>query len=262
MGSDARDHGALRHVQNLPFAGDEQGQPFLLLCALLVFALALLAPAQSTAESGRQFSPEIEAYFDLRDDTRLMLKAASEITDDKTLPATDPESRTSQVGANLDFTLKPILRTRLREEDWERNRFLWTRIGYTYIGRGEGWSGGENRGTLELNAREPFSNAFFLLGRAKWDMRDIDGSYSNRYRLRLGLEKEFTVAGREWVPYVDAEAFYDTRYDVWNRQLYRTGVEIVFNRRWRIEPYVGYQRDSRSEPEKLSILGLTIKYKH
>jgi hypothetical protein len=158
--------------------------------------------------------------------------------------------------------LKPIFRTRFREEDWERNRFLWMRVGYSYVGRGEGWSDGENRATLEVNGREPLSGETSLLGRASWEMRDIDGSYSNRYRLRLGIEKELIVDGRKWVPFVDAEAFYDTRYDVWNRQLYRTGVEILINPRWRIEPYLGYQHDSRSEPEQLSILGLKVKYTH
>ena len=242
-------------------ARSHKRKPLLLLWALNVLSLAILAPSPVSAESARGYWPEVEGHFGLSDDTRLVLKAKEEITDAQTVPGSDPESRTGQVGANLDFTLKPILRTGLREEDWERNRYLWTRIGYSYVGRGEGFSGGENRVTLEANAEEPF-DTFSLRLRVKWEMRDIDGSYSNRYAVRLGVEKELTVAGKQWVPYVDAEAFYDTRYDVWNRQLYRTGVEVVLNPRWRIEPYIGYQHDSRSQPEQLSILGLIIKYKH
>ena len=83
---------------------------------------------------------------------------------------------------------------------------------------------------------------------------------TSRYRVRVGIENELIVAGRKWAPYADAESFYDTRYDYWNRQLYRTGVEVSVNDHWRIEPYVGYQDDSHSEPAHIYLLGLIFKY--
>jgi hypothetical protein len=231
-----------------------------LVWAAALSAGVLLQIGSAGAESATKYWPEINGFFNLGERARLMLLASDEFLEETNKSGGSKESRTPQAGVNLDYTLKPVLRTALRDEDWERDRYLWMRIGYTYLGNSDGWSNGENRGILELNAREPLADGLWLTNRLKWDMRDVDGDYSNRYRVRLGMEKEFIVAGRKWVPYVDAESYYDTRYDYWNRQYYRSGVEIVASNRWRIEPYVGYQYDNSSGPEHIYVLGLILKY--
>ena len=232
----------------------------LLVCAAAASAGLLPAIPAAHAESASRFLPEFNGFFNLDDRARLMVMATDEYTEETNKQGGTTESRKAEVGVNLDYTLMPLLRSELREADWERDRYLWTRIGYTYVEGANGWSGGENRGILELNGRHLIGEGFWLMGRLKWDLRDIDGDYSNRYRVRFGMEKEFVVAGRKWVPYVDAESFYDTRYDYWNRQYYRAGVEIVASTHWHFEPYVGYQYDNHSEPEHIYVLGLTFKY--
>ena len=168
----------------------------------------------------------------------------------------------SELGAHLDITLTPIFRPALMNADWERDRYLWMRVGYARLGalRDSPDSSDENRGILELNAHNPLSPASWILGRLRWEARDIDGQHSDRYRVRLGAEREVTWAGRVAVPYVTAEAFYDTRYDQWNRQEYRLGAEIAIDDRWRIEPYFARRNDQRSEPAHVNAIGLAIKY--
>jgi len=61
------------------------------------------------------------------------------------------------------------------------------------------------------------------------------------------------------VPYVQAETFYDTRFDTFNRQLYQAGVEIELNKHWRIEPYIARQNDSRSASGNVNRFGLVLK---
>jgi hypothetical protein len=61
------------------------------------------------------------------------------------------------------------------------------------------------------------------------------------------------------VPYLQAENFYDTRFDTFNRQLYQAGVEIELTKHWRIEPYVARQNDSRSASGNLNRFGLVLK---
>lgn len=52
-----------------------------------------------------------------------------------------------------------------------------------------------------------------------------------------GAERRFKFGVHMVVPYADAETSYDTRYNIWIRQLYRAGAEFEIARGWRIEPY-------------------------
>jgi hypothetical protein len=64
--------------------------------------------------------PEVNAYLKLNDTLRLFLQG--DLTEHVTTGATDGE-----LGVHLDVTLMPILRRRLREANWQRDRYLWIR---------------------------------------------------------------------------------------------------------------------------------------
>jgi hypothetical protein len=55
------------------------------------------------------------------------------------------------------------------------------------------------------------------------------------------------------------KSFTTLAFDSWNRQLYQAGVEIELSKRWRIEPYVARQNDSRSASGNLNRIGLVLK---
>ena len=92
------------------------------------------------------------------------------------------------------------------------------------------------------------------------DLRAQDGTFSTRYRFRLQLERETSLFGAVTVPYVNAEPFYDSRYAAVIRWRYETGVEIVMNEHWRLEPHYLRLKDSRSEPRHTNAFGLILKY--
>jgi len=148
----------------------------------------------------------------------------------------------------------------LREADWARERYLWARIGYTVSGAVNGQGPVERRGILELTARAELPEQVWLVNRARLDVRDIGGERSQRYRLRVGVEREFTPYGVPTVPYAQAETFYDTRTGSWNRQLYQTGVEVEISTVWRYEVYVSRQVDSQSPSANVATLGLVLKH--
>ena len=100
----------------------------------------------------------------------------------------------------------------------------------------------------------------WLVNRARLDVRNISGVWSQRYRLHVGVEREFTPNGVPIVPYAQAETFYDTRNGSWNRQLYQTGVEVELSKSWRYEVYVSRQVDSPAPSANLSTLGLVLKH--
>lgn len=199
--------------------------------------------------------------------TRLFVAAAVARAEETQGAAGGTQYQDMQLGEHLDVTLSPLLRPALARGDWQRNRYLWMRIGYRY-GRSLGDAEGtdrfrENRGIIELTGRTPpLAGGVEVITRFRWDARDVNDRYSNRYRLRLQVERSLRVGDRAVVPFANAETFYDTRFDTWSRQRYQLGAEVEINRSWRLEPSLIRQNDSRSEPARISALGLALKYFH
>lgn len=227
-----------------------------------LLALLLCASAGPRAETRDEFWPEFNAYLKMSDRARVFLLAGMTSAAERRDASGVTAYQDSELGAHLDITLTPIFRPALMNADWERDRYLWMRVGYARLGaaRDSPDSSDENRGIVELSARNPLPPSTWILGRLRWEARDIEGQHSNRYRIRLGVEHEVTWFERLAVPYVTAETFYDTRYDQWNRQEYKIGAEIAIDDRWRIEPYFARRNDQRSEPAHINAIGLALKY--
>lgn len=230
-----------------------------------VIAAALACTAwPAAAETSSQFWPELDAYFPMNERVRAFLMAKASRAEQ----APGGQSRQDmQLGAHLDVTLTPLVRYDLVKGDWQRNRYLWMRIGYRY-GRSlgdveESAPYREHRGLFELTGRTPpLAGGLEYVTRFRWDARDVNDVDSNRYRLRLQVEKSLVYQGRVVVPFANAEAFYDTRYRDWVRERYQLGAEIGLRPSWRLEPALTYQSDSRSSPGRIHALGLTLKYFH
>ena len=144
-------------------------------CRPLVSALVACAvlTAQARAEDRqREFVPEVNAFVKLSDQTRLFLLA--DVT--RNLAANTAEA---EYGAHLDVTFKPIFRPELHAANWERNRYLWTRIGYVQLGSPDKGSSGptERRGIVELTGRMPLPQEVWLVPRARVDLRDLGGEF-------------------------------------------------------------------------------------
>ena len=221
---------------------------------LVLVAFAALPGLARAEDHNDEVVPELNVFIKLSEQVRLFL--LGDITEG--LP---PSYTDGEIGAHVDLTLKPIFRRALQDGNWERDRYLWARAGYVVSGDLDDRDDGSTTQTilLETTARLELPGQIWLVNRGRVDFRDIDGESSQRYRLRVGIEREFTVCGVVMVPYAQAETFYDTRYDVWNRQLYQAGVEIELTKHWRIEPYVARQNDNRSASGNANRLGLVLK---
>ncbi len=228
----------------------------------IFFVVSLCVDSPAAAETREEVVPEFDAFFKMDDRTRLFLKGAATRGEDADLSRGSDQYKSNEAAVSLDFTLQPILRARLADEDWEHNRYFWMRVGYHYLGKFYDSEKAENRGSVELDTRQPVSDNFWFTGRLKWDLRDIAGENAKRYGVRLGVERPFSAGGRALVPYAHAEVLYDTRYDTWNQQIYQTGIDIGLNNRWRVEPYFQYQENTQSEPAHVYAIGLIIKYYH
>jgi hypothetical protein len=225
------------------------GRAGLFLCALA--ALTVRARAVDSA----QFWPELSLFQNLGPQTRLYLDAAY---------ARDRESdgRSLELAGYLDVTLQPFLRGPLRGEDWRKNKYFWLRLGYDHLFKTEGGEKqtGEDRVILSAYPRAYLPEEIMLEGRLRADLRWIGGDYSTRYRLRLEVNREFTVHGQAFTPYLQAEVFYDTRYDGWSRDYFQLGAELPLTEHFRVEPYLALQLDRLPRQSSLGAVGLVAKW--
>ena len=217
--------------------------------SVLTLVLSPRANAKAPVEA---LAPELNAYVKLSDEARLFLLGNLSNYDNGDLTS-------GELGAHLDFTLKPRFRSHLREADWARDSYLWTRIGYTVSRPLKGQDALEHRGLLELTMRVALPEQVWLVNRARYELRDINHVMSQRYRLRVGIEREFTPDSVPTLPYAQAETLYDTRTGSWNRQIYQAGVEVEINKSWRYEVYLSRQVDSLSSSANIATLGLVLK---
>ena len=207
---------------------------------LLLLPLASRAVAQNTRD---EFWPEIDGYVNLNSATRLYFLANFN---------SDKETRQWQadLGAHIDFALKPVLRRELRShQDVFRKRFLSFRAGFRYITSltDSGSPYLEHRWVVELTSRLPLPEKVAMVHTSRSEMRFISRQpFSTRYRDKLQLEREFSLGAVVLIPYVNGELYYDTRYDVWNRNRYSVGVQVPAGRHLVLETYFLRQNDSRS----------------
>jgi hypothetical protein len=225
-----------------------------LILAAIVSSLALL-PGVASASDPWEVWPEVWAFVKLSQPTRFLLDVAY---------ARGKESPAAVVDMALyfDVAIKPIARKVLRQEDWVRNRYLWARIGYDHVSKNEDGqpTPSEERGILALYGRRDVPWGVWLEGRVRSDLRWIDGDYSTRYRFRAEANREFSVLAHPTTPYLNAEWFYDTRYEGWSRGLYQAGVEVTMNFRFRLELYLARQEDQLPRESGLYAAGAVAKF--
>ena len=229
--------------------------------AVLAALTILLAAAPAHADSRNEFWPGLNAYVKLDSRWRVYLLNSYTFSRGSDQASAEQPYRDVTLGAHVDYTLEPIAK-RLTKGDWERERYVWARVGYRYISTFGDVSDPdlERRILAEMTWRIAMPNAYWVVNRAHVDFRDVSGVNSQRYRYRLTLERETAMFGVKSTPWASAEFYYDTRYDDWTRQRYQAGIEFPISKSWRIEPYVSAQHDSRSSLERVNALGLDLKY--
>jgi hypothetical protein len=205
----------------------------------------------SFAQTQFEFWPEINGFIKLNDQFRIFLFAKEKGEDTQTL----------DLSANIDISIKPLFRKKLGKEDWQRSKFLWIRLGYDYILKHESGekSTPENRGIINIYVKQELPADIWLESRARTDLRWIGGEYSTRYRLRLEATREFEVFRHTVEPFLNCEAFYDTRYSGWSRLRIMAGSEFTVNKYFRFELYIAPQFDYLPSRTNLLAFGLVAK---
>ena len=117
------------------------------------------------------------------------------------------------------------------------------RAGYRYGTALDGGDFRENRLLTEQTFRLGAVRDLQLELRTREDFRWLDSGLSVRMRERALLQREFTVAGYAFTPYVSAEIYFDTRYDQFSRYRLIAGANFPVAGPVSIEPYFAQQVD-------------------
>jgi hypothetical protein len=154
--------------------------------------------------------------------------------------------------------------------DYLPNKHVILRTGYRY-----GWSLDDNsyREHRLVTAQillKMVPGKFLLSDRNQEDFRFLKGDFSFRYRNRVTIERGFRLKRRTITPYVSGEIFYDTRYDIWNRNRFGAGVQISLRagpvrQEWPrhqliLDLFYLHQNDSRSDPPHVNGIGAVVQF--
>ena len=202
--------------------------------------------------------PEIDVYVHVNPKVRLYLIATvSKAVEDGELR--NAKGFEAQIGAHIDYIPNEhiILRTGYRfgtsmgetDEPFKEHRFL-----------------------TEQTLRKLLPGNLLLSDRNREDFRFVNGDFSFRYRNRVTLEREFHLLKRRTVtPYVSGEVFYDTRYNIWNRNRLAVGVQtslkrgpilklLLPKRQIILDLYYMRQNDSRAEIQHVNGIGAALAF--
>ena len=155
--------------------------------------------------------------------------------------------------------------------DYNVNKRFVLRAGYRYsFAPGDDDDFKEHRMVTEQTFRQDLPWEMLLSDRNRQDWRFVNGNFSFRYRNRVRLEREIRAWGRSFTPYGSVEVYYDTRFDVWNRNRLTAGVEFQLKRGFPLlreltprkqivlDLYYTKQNDSRSQPHHIHAVGATL----
>jgi hypothetical protein len=154
--------------------------------------------------------------------------------------------------------------TRLFDEDRARSMHAWMLRG-GYLGgkslddQGEAYT--EYTAFGELHLRLPLKGGLLVSHRLRSDLRWLgkdSHEFSNRWRYRLMLEKEFETGRASIVPFVNVEPYYDSRYDTVNRVRLIAGSSVAWSRRTALEVNSTYQHDSQSSTQEILALNVIL----
>jgi len=150
----------------------------------------------------------------------------------------------------------------LNEEEAERIKNKMIRGGYltgvSLDDKGQTYS--ENTAFTEFHYRIPVKGSFLITHRLRADLRWMgnENEFSQRYRYRFMIEKELKAKKVSFVPYINAETFYDSRFNTINRFRGIAGTSVSWSNRFAIESNFTYQYDSKSSVTNLYATNLIL----
>ena len=224
--------------------------------ALLVW---LLAAGSAVADPlSYEFWPEIDTWLRLSHEWRLSLFVP--VSENL-----DTHYREGNLIAQADYAFgQARVRRRLMDEDRARSMKLFLARGGYLGGKSLGDQGDEYTEYTafgELHQRIPIKGGILLSHRLRSELRWLNKDtheFSTRWRYRVMVEREFAAGRVSFVPYVNVEPYYDSRFDTVNRVRLIAGSSVGWSPHTALEVNSTYQRDSHSSTKELLALSVIL----
>jgi hypothetical protein len=244
-----------RFLKRLP--SPEAGRGRAVCLAVIVWLVS--AGSAFADDPAREFWPEVDAWWRTSPAWRLSLFVP--VSENL-----DTHYREGNLIAQADFAWGKtdfVRERRLLDEGRTRNmKTMLVRGGYlggrSLDDQGETYT--ERTAFAELHVRLSFKGGILLSHRLRTDLRWLGQGpeFSTRWRYRLMAEREFTSGRTSFVPYVNVEPYYDSRYDTVNRIRLIPGASVAWSPRYAIEGNLTYQYDSRSATTHVLALNVIL----
>ena len=218
---------------------------------------SLMMGTANADDPSREFWPEIDTWWRLSPAWRVSLFVPISRN-------VETDYREGNFIPQVDFAWgRPnrLHTTRLLDENRAREmKAMMVRSGYLHgnsLGdQGESYT--EQTAFAEFHVRTPLKRGLLVSHRLRTDVRWLgqDAELSNRWRYRLMVEKELAKGRMSVVPYVNGEAYYDSRYETVNRVRWINGATVAWTSHYAVEANVTYQHDTRSSVTNLVALNV------
>jgi hypothetical protein len=203
-----------------------------------VFLACALCQAQDT-----QFLPEIDTHLKLSSNVRILLQAK----DDR--EGGDPQQFT--FGPSVQFYLKPLLKLKnvtLFDLDDARKRMLVFESGYRIIAAPN--TPATNRAIESVTFHLPIMVRILLSDRNRADLDWQGGTFSWRYRNRLAAERTVSVSSYHLIPYLAAEAFYESKFSKWSTTDLYAGCRFPVGKAVQFDLYYEHENNTGKSPNR------------
>lgn len=201
----------------------------------------------SAQKTSFEFWPETDVWYKITPGLRLSSFAA-------VTRYLESDTRDLNVSIQADHSFgnsKRFFFTRLTDQNRAQTLKVWLVRG-GYMG---GWSLYDNAENykedmlfIEMHRRILLKRQVLFSQRIRMDNRWLgqDPEYSFRLRYRAMFEREFLTGKTSIIPYISAEPFWDSRYDLFNRVRVIGGTTVSWKSRFALDGNITYQYDSKS----------------
>jgi hypothetical protein len=117
----------------------------------------------------------------------------------------------------------------------------------------------EHRYIPTIYSTTPLWGAFSSLNRTRVEMRDIAGTWSERWQHRSAIGRDVDIAGMSVFSYGQFDLSADSRFHTLNRTEKSFGVRVPMSPTASIDTYFTHQDDTRRTPHTILIGGAIIR---
>jgi hypothetical protein len=223
-----------------------------LVAALFLLLSSGIARAQDTLTA---FLPEVESYFRLTTNMRLVFQAKGYME--------DGDFTHAQIGPSLQFNLRPFKKlkqiTVFDLDDMKCMPVVFT-VGYRYLPYSTQSS--INRLQPMVMFHIPFPGSILLSDRNRGDLDWwMKGNFYQTYRNRITAERRVTVHSYHPGPYASAEFEYQTQYSKWSMTRLYAGCLFPLTKRIQLDAYYEHVNSTGPHPNRqVNAIGTMLSF--